>query len=315
MGFLSGILGTKNTFGEADNPLEHAQLDHADFGGAMGQGLQGQGDARNQQSVLAQMLMQQAQGGGPNPAALQLQQGTEANARMAASQMASQRGLNPALAARGVMDQTANLNQQAAGQAGVMRAQQQLAAQQQLGGVLGQQRGQDLGLYGQAAQGQQGQNALGLQQAQGNNQIRAGVAQGNANTNAGIVGGVLGGIGAAMGKPPGLAGGGQVQDPFQAGISALVGAGLRKGYNAIGDAVSTLASGGMVPGDSPKNDVVPARLSPGEIVLPRSVAMAEDAPERAAAFVRAIRRRKEAAQGPGYGKVLAAYRGGRVAPC
>jgi hypothetical protein len=45
----------------------------------------------------------------------------------------------------------------------------------------------------------------------------------------------------------------------------------------------------LVPGDHPANDVVPAMLSPGEIVLPRSIAQAEDAPEKAASFVRALR--------------------------
>lgn len=42
-----------------------------------------------------------------------------------------------------------------------------------------------------------------------------------------------------------------------------------------------------VKGDSPKNDTVRARLSPGEIVLPRSVTMAKNAPVAAAEFVHA----------------------------
>jgi hypothetical protein len=41
----------------------------------------------------------------------------------------------------------------------------------------------------------------------------------------------------------------------------------------------------QVKGDSTKNDIVPAVLSPGEIVLPRSVTMAENAPKAAAQFV------------------------------
>jgi hypothetical protein len=40
-----------------------------------------------------------------------------------------------------------------------------------------------------------------------------------------------------------------------------------------------------VPGNSYKNDTVPAMLSAGEIVLPRSVTMSKDAPEKAAKFV------------------------------
>jgi hypothetical protein len=43
-----------------------------------------------------------------------------------------------------------------------------------------------------------------------------------------------------------------------------------------------------VKGDSLKNDTVPARLSPGEIVIPRSIANSPDAPKRAAEFVAAV---------------------------
>ncbi len=42
------------------------------------------------------------------------------------------------------------------------------------------------------------------------------------------------------------------------------------------------------PGDNYSNDVVPARLSPGEIVLPRSVTMSEDPVGNAAKFVAAV---------------------------
>lgn len=46
----------------------------------------------------------------------------------------------------------------------------------------------------------------------------------------------------------------------------------------------------MVKGDHPANDTVPALLSPGEIVIPRSIAQAKDAPEKAAAFVAALQK-------------------------
>jgi membrane protease subunit (stomatin/prohibitin family) len=45
-------------------------------------------------------------------------------------------------------------------------------------------------------------------------------------------------------------------------------------------------------GDTRSNDTVPALLSPGEIVLPRTVAQAEDAPEKAKKFVDAIKKQK-----------------------
>lgn len=52
-----------------------------------------------------------------------------------------------------------------------------------------------------------------------------------------------------------------------------------------------LYKGGVVPGpdlppgDHPENDIVQANLSPGEIVIPRSVALSPNAPEKSAKFV------------------------------
>lgn len=58
--------------------------------------------------------------------------------------------------------------------------------------------------------------------------------------------------------------------------------------------VSPMSQGGhvdgkaQVHGDNEKNDTVPAMLSPGEIVIPRSVSQGKDAPKKAAAFVAAV---------------------------
>lgn len=57
-----------------------------------------------------------------------------------------------------------------------------------------------------------------------------------------------------------------------------------------------MMAGGKVPGkasvsgDSPKNDTVLAKLSPGEIVIPRSLA---DDPERAKKFIESLKKRKK----------------------
>lgn len=48
-----------------------------------------------------------------------------------------------------------------------------------------------------------------------------------------------------------------------------------------------------VPGDSYENDTVPARLSPKEIVLPRSVTLDQDAPDKAKKFVERIKNSKK----------------------
>lgn len=73
------------------------------------------------------------------------------------------------------------------------------------------------------------------------------------------------------------------------------------------------AKGGRLGMDDPRRDTVPAMLSPGEIVLPRSVSLDEDAPDKAADFVEKIRRREGKTRG--FGSVLEARRmarGGKV---
>lgn len=55
-----------------------------------------------------------------------------------------------------------------------------------------------------------------------------------------------------------------------------------------------------VSGDSEKNDTVPTMLSPGEVVIPRSIAQSADAPEKAAEFLRHLKSKK------GYAGVQAA---------
>jgi len=70
--------------------------------------------------------------------------------------------------------------------------------------------------------------------------------------------------------------------------------------------------GGIVPGvasvegDHPANDKVPAMLSPGEVVVPRS--KAQD-PEKAKEFIKTLQAQKKAkTRTGGYGDVLASQR-------
>jgi len=89
------------------------------------------------------------------------------------------------------------------------------------------------------------------------------------------------------------------------GAAGKIGAAIATGgasvaADAIGGAANAAAGGkahggridgrGLVKGDHPANDIVPALLSPGEIVLPRSIAQAKDAPDKAAAFVAALQK-------------------------
>jgi hypothetical protein len=116
----------------------------------------------------------------------------------------------------------------------------------------------------------------------------------------------------------------------------LIGAGLQQDTMRAYDRFAgmrvpglTMAQGGEAPfvgdggvpgeapveGDSEQNDVVPAYLSPGEVVLPRSVAQAPDAPAQAALFVQHLMRRREA--GPNFEQAMQAQSysdGGLVDP-
>lgn len=244
---------------------------------------QRQGDVYSQQQSLAQTLLNQSQGQGPNPAQAQLAQQTGVNAQQQAALMASQRGAsaNPALLARQAAMQGANVQQQGVGQAATLQAQQQLAAQQAL-----QQQQQSL-----AGNALQAENIQQTGQAQQNQAINAGVTganQINASSdqfNAGQQGQILGGL---------ISGGG----------AALGAAGGKKAH---GGEILPMLDGGDVPGtakvggDNEKNDTQPALLSPGEIVLPRSVTQAPDMEKKAIEFLKHLKTKKN-----GYGDVIEA---------
>ncbi len=268
------------------------------------------------QGSLADTLQARANGqGGPSIAELQLQQKTDANARAAASLIASQRGINPGLAARLAGRAETDANQQAVGQAAILRAQEQQAAQAQLANVLGQQRAGDIagGQLGESLFGTAGgltgqQRGQDLQNQISTNEINAATASGNATRAANVAAGT------------------RTADQTDAALQARQAAALASGAGATGAVASTqpggaslpspdstdntpespgfvpqpvgAAHGGVIPGrapvagDSPANDLVHALLSPGEAVVPRSIMDADDAPERAAEFVAALLRHK-----------------------
>lgn len=319
------------------------------------QALQAQGGIQNQASVYNQ-LQGVAQGRGPNPAQAMLANATGANVANQAALMASQRGAgaNVGMMARQAGQAGAGIQQNAAGQAALMQAQQSLGALGQMGGIAGQQVAQQAGAtqaYNAATQGQQ-QNILNALNAQNTANVQM---QSNANTTNAqmaaermkaqgqMLGGVLGaagqigaayltggaaplaaaalkaaqaggqtGQGKAIAGPPtqetasalGWAHGGQVPRMAAGGaVPAQQGSGPRssfgqllhgmaKGGPVIGE---QLAAAGMkvpgtakVAGDSLKNDTVDAKLSPGEIVLPRTVVNSPNAPDKAAQFVAAV---------------------------
>lgn len=299
MGFLGSLFGPQKQMEGVDKyqlqgaaeQLGSSRMQQQDFINALQKqgGLANQSNVFNQMQGLAGQLGQQAMGQGPNPALAQLANTTGQNIASQASLMAGQRGVgaNPGLAARNIGQMGAAQQQQAAGQAAALGAQQQLAAQQalqnqqaMLGNLATQQVGQRAGALGQLgnlALGNQGQ----LLNMQANiNKANAAQNQLSQQQGGGLLGGLMSGAGAALGMP--FAQGGEV--PQSMGLSS-----------GVMDYVKSMKAGGMVPGkavvngDSPKNDKVPAMLSPGEIVIPRSKV---NDPEKAKKFVEAILAKK-----------------------
>lgn len=233
------------------------------YGGLQGE-LSGQlnGQPSQQEGTLANMLMQQAQGQGPSVAQQQLAQTTQGN--IANAYALAQSRPNDAGAARNVANQVGNLNQQAAQQGALLRSQEQLGAMGQLGGLLSSERGQDAQIAQIQAQMAEAQQKANLEQQRLNTEAFYGGQKGMQQ----LVGGVAQGA--------------------AAGLSSLA------VHHAEGGEIPGKAP---VKGDSYSNDLVPAMLSAGEIVLPRSVTQDGDAPEKAKAFVEAIRRQHSLSRG------------------
>lgn len=234
------------------------------------QALQAQNGIQNQSDVYNQ-LNQISQGQGPNPAQAMLAQSTGQNVANQAALMAGQRGAsaNTGLIARQAAQQGAGIQQNAAGQAATLQAQQSLGAIGQMGGIAGQQvqnQGNAANAYSSAALGQQ-QNVLNSIGQQNNaavsmqsnlNSTNEAIAGVNAQNQSNLFGGLLGGAGAILGGGAGKAAtaigngithkaeGGEIEDPN--GPQSFIG----KHFKAI-----KMAKGGKVP----------LMLSPGEKYL------------------------------------------------
>ncbi len=188
---------------DAQNATQTSQLS-AQQQQAFLQQLQAQNGIQNQQAVFNQ-LQNVANGQGPNPAQAMLANATGANVAQQAALMAGQRGAgaNVGLESRQIAQQGANTQQQAAGQGAAMQAQQSLGALGQLGGIAGQQVGQQqnalqqLQAANQAQQNAQLNSLQGVNSAVGNAQTPLNqIAANNTNNQ---INGALGGAGAALG--------------------------------------------------------------------------------------------------------------------
>lgn len=270
---------------------------------------QAQGQGPN---LGAAQLASATQANTANQAALMAsQRGTSANAGLIARQAAQQGAANQQNAAT----QAAYLRAQQQ-----LSAQQQLQQQQaQMGGLATQQVGQQqnaLNYYNQYANAEQ-QNLLNAAAQYNNAQVgmqsninaaNAGIAQSNLQGQYGLAGGLLNSAGFGVAK--GAAHGGMIQSYAQGGsinpqpINTMVPLNNNQNNNqpksfigqnlngyAQGGKIKDFRKGGDVPGkgkvsgDSYQNDTVDAKVSPGEIVIPRSITMGKNAPEKAAQFV------------------------------
>jgi hypothetical protein len=210
----------------------------------------GFGGLSEQQQALAQALLAQTRGEGP--AAQVVQRAQERAAMQGAGMLAGARGINPALAARMAAQQAAAGQQAAVGGAGELALQSQAA----LGGLYGQMGQQSLSQLQMLQQALAAQNQARL----GNLEIQEAGRRAQAQLGGQLLGGAIGGASAA-----------------------LTGGMMKKNQGGFIDGKA------KVDGDSPVNDVVPALLSPGEIVVPRSAAKNE---ESAKAFIESLMARE-----------------------
>lgn len=294
---------------------------------AFAQAVQAQNGLGNQSSVFNQ-LQGVANGTGPNPAQAQLQQQTGINTANQAALMAGQRGssANTGLIARQAAQQGAANQQNAIGQGATLQAQQSLGALNQLGGIAGQQVGQQAsatGAYTQAAQNEQQQI---LNAAAAKNAADAGVNSNINTVNGSLANVVAGGQANLLGNSASGAGkaavaafaqGGQVHDvksprskvgqhfhsptmQFAQGgkVPALVSPGEQyldpKDVSKVEQGANPLAVGKKVPGkpeysgNDYRNDTVPATLKEGGVVIPNKIMQSKDASAKAKKFIEAI---------------------------
>lgn len=226
--------------------------------------LPGAEQGMSQQQALSGMLMQQAQGQGPNPAQMMLNQATGKNVANTAALMAGQRGAsaNPALLARQAGMAGSSIQQNAAGQAATLGAEQQLAAQHQLAGLSAQQVAQQ-----QTAN----QQNIGMQ---GNiNTTNASLANSLIGNRGKQFGGTQQGMGAATAINGQGTGGGMTETSpntaYNSNLTPTAG-----GIYASGGVIGPRSFLGQHLAKMAKGGIVPARVSPGEIYLPPAKAQA-----------------------------------------
>lgn len=253
----------------------------------------GDQQAFGKQSDVYGQLQGIASGQGPNPAQQQFRNNANQIGAQTAGLIGSQKGMSPALQARLIAQQGAGAQQAMAGQNAQALAQQQLGALGMAGNLANTMVGNYLNqgnVNAQTALGFQGNilgaggqqnNALNANQANINSNNTA-LAQGIMGNQAAFIGGGMNAAGAAIGKPTAAAHGGMIEGGPASSFGKHIS--MQKGGKVPGHAA--------VAGDSEKNDTVVARLSPGEIVIPRTVVNSSNPSEAAKRFVEAVLAKK-----------------------
>lgn len=222
------------------------------------QAVQAQNGLANQSSVYNQ-LQGVTNGTGPNPAQAQLAQATGANVANQAALMAGQRGsgANAGLIARQAAQQGAATQQQAAGQAATLQANQSLNALSAQGNLATQQAGQQANATGAVTSANQNEQntLLGGIAAQNNanvgmqsniNSANAGLANTQLGAQNNLIGNITGGVGSALG----LAKGGEVKNYDQGDMVYQTDPNLMIQQPTIPSAIAAPAAAVQTPGPS-----------------------------------------------------------------
>lgn len=232
---------------------------------------------------------------------------------------------NVGLMGRQIANQGAQIQQQAAGQAAANRLQEQLQAEALYGQTQNQIGQLASSIYGGAQGAVGNANKVGAEIGGQNAQMNQGLIGGIANTGAKLLGMADGGTpdnsnsmfpglgkgsnfgfnfvngkkpasspmaGATDIAPTGFAGADMGAAATPAILAAAKGGGvddlpfIPHDYRRGGEVkAKNPAQKAVVPGNSYKNDKIPALMSEGEVVLPREVTQSPNAPQNAARFM------------------------------
>lgn len=277
------------------------------------------------ESAFIKALQGQAYGTAPSAAQLQMQQGISQATNQAQAMAASQRGINPALAARLAAQSQASLAQQGNAQTGILRAQEQQQGLGALGGELRSVREGRENYQGLQSSNYNDNNRINSQAYSDAGGRRSGLLTGigtslfsGAMSKGGVVPGVRMMADGGMASPDFLGQAISSQEADARGrLEIANNSSLNKGGQSMGGGLKNLmASGGNVPGkaqvsgDSLKNDTVPTLLSPGEAVIPRSVMQAKHPGDAAKAFIEQLKNTKTRKKGeaPSFAELIAHHR-------